>query len=146
MGSSRDHGRWCRICTAWWVLFRRIWWGFTAGRILLCLTWDFSWGAVAGKGFILRWRGNHVDFLELQRDSRVMTGNSGCLLINIGALSMDKCNCHWFGMASHVCSRDLSWRDASISFILCFVIYYLTYLLFPDLIQNVLDTAFWLTY
>src|SRR5574337_786412 len=36
--------------------------------------------AVAGKGFILRWRGSHVVFLELRRDSRVTTGNSGCLL------------------------------------------------------------------
>ena len=37
---------------------------------------DYSWDAVAGKGFILRWRGNHVGFLELRRDSRVTTGNS----------------------------------------------------------------------
>src|SRR5574340_300316 len=44
------------------------------------LTWDFSGGAVAGKGFILRRRGSHVVFLELRRDSRVTTGNSGCLL------------------------------------------------------------------
>ena len=29
---------------------------------------------------MLRGRGNHVDFLELQRDSRVTKGNSGCLL------------------------------------------------------------------
>src|SRR5574341_697449 len=36
--------------------------------------------SVAGKGFILRWRGNHVVFLELRRDSRVTTGYSGCLL------------------------------------------------------------------
>src|SRR5574341_882346 len=35
---------------------------------------------VAGKGLILRWRGNHVVFPELRRDSRVTTGNSGCLL------------------------------------------------------------------
>ena len=27
--------------------------------------WDFSVDAVAGKGFILRWRGTHVVFLEL---------------------------------------------------------------------------------
>ena len=27
-------------------------------------TWDFSLDAVAGKGLILRWRGNHVVFLE----------------------------------------------------------------------------------
>ena len=32
------------------------------------------------QGFILRWRGSHVVFLELRRDSRVTTGNSGCLL------------------------------------------------------------------
>ena len=38
------------------------------------------WGAVAGKGFILRWRGSHVVFLKLRRDSRVTTRNSGCLL------------------------------------------------------------------
>ena len=35
------------------------------------LPWDFSRDAVAGKGFILRWRGSHVVFLELRRDSRV---------------------------------------------------------------------------
>ena len=28
----------------------------------------------------MRWRGSHVVFLELRRDSRVTTGNSGCLL------------------------------------------------------------------
>src|SRR5574337_846673 len=32
------------------------------------------------KGLILRWRGSHVVFLELRRDSRGTTGNSGCLL------------------------------------------------------------------
>src|SRR5574340_1268934 len=35
---------------------------------------------ISGKGFILRWRGSHVVFPELRRDSRVTTGNSGCLL------------------------------------------------------------------
>ena len=43
-------------------------------------TWEFSGDAVAGKGLILRWRGKHVVFLELRRDSRVTTGNSGFLL------------------------------------------------------------------
>ena len=43
------------------------------------LTWDFSWDAVAGKGFILPRPGSHVVFLELRPDSRVTTGNSGCL-------------------------------------------------------------------
>ena len=37
-------------------------------------TWDFPWYTVAAKGLILRWRGSHVVFLELQRDSRVTTG------------------------------------------------------------------------
>ena len=44
-------------------------------------TWDFSWDPAAGKGLILRWRGNFVVFLELTRDSRVMMGNSGSLWI-----------------------------------------------------------------
>ena len=35
-------------------------------------TWDFSWGAPAGKGLILQSGGNHVGFLELRRDSRVL--------------------------------------------------------------------------
>ena len=43
-------------------------------------TWDFSWDAVGGKGFILRWRGNHVAFLELWRDSRISTGNTVFLM------------------------------------------------------------------
>ena len=43
-------------------------------------TWGFSWDAVAGKGLILRWRGNHVVFLELRRDFRITMGNSGFLL------------------------------------------------------------------
>ena len=43
-------------------------------------TWDFSRDAVEGKGFILRWPGNHVVFLELRQDSRVTTKISGCLL------------------------------------------------------------------
>ena len=29
------------------------------------LKWDFSWDAVAAQGYILRWRGNHVVFLEV---------------------------------------------------------------------------------
>ena len=44
-------------------------------------TWDFSWDAVAGKGLILRWRENHVVLLKMRRDSRVMTGNLGFLLL-----------------------------------------------------------------
>ena len=43
-------------------------------------TWDFSWDEVAGKGFIFRWCGKHVVFLELWRDSWVTMGNSRCLL------------------------------------------------------------------
>ena len=34
----------------------------------------------SGKGIHLAMTGNHVVFLELRRDSRVSTGNSGCLL------------------------------------------------------------------
>ena len=41
---------------------------------------DFSRDAVAGKGFILRLRGNHMVFLEWWQDSQVLTGDSGCLL------------------------------------------------------------------
>ena len=39
-------------------------------------TRDFPSDAVAGKGIILRRRGNHVVFLELGRDSRVTTGRA----------------------------------------------------------------------
>ena len=38
------------------------------------LTWDFSWDAVAGKGFILRCRGSHVVFLN---DEESLGGISG---------------------------------------------------------------------
>ena len=57
-----------RICTE---LYHVSWAGTLWGRIkgakyrfdLQFPTWDFSWDAVAGKGFILRWRGSHVVFL-----------------------------------------------------------------------------------
>ena len=29
------------------------------------LKWDFSWDAVAAQGYILRWRGDDVVFLEV---------------------------------------------------------------------------------
>ena len=42
-------------------------------------TGDFPCDAVEGKGLFLRRRWNHVFFLELRRDCRVTTGNSGFL-------------------------------------------------------------------
>ena len=81
-------GHRCGLLWYWMVCFGNVTGmsGNFVGRIkgakyrfdLQYLTWDFSWDTVAGKGFILRWRGSHVVFLELRRDSRVTTGNSGC--------------------------------------------------------------------
>ena len=45
--------------------------------------WDYSWDAGAGKGLILQWRGNHVVFLELRRNSRITTGNSVIKPVNL---------------------------------------------------------------
>ena len=78
-------------------------------------TGDFPLDAVAGKGLILQKGGNHVVFLELQRDSRLTTGDYRLpLLSSLGSPNFySSARESWGLRSSHCRAKETSSRRVS---------------------------------